>query len=215
MKKLDILYEDKYLIVISKEAKLLTISTNKEKDRTLYNEVSKYLKKQNKNNKVFIVHRLDKDTSGVIVFAKSYDIKRILQDNWNNVVREYTCVVEGKLEGSKTIKNYLYETKNHLVLSSNNSNKGVLAITEYYSIKSSNKYSLVKIIIKTGRKNQIRVHMSDLNHPIVGDKKYNAHTNPLNRLALHATSLTIIHPITNKEMQFTSKVPENFLTLIK
>ena len=176
MKKLDIIYEDKEIIVVNKEAKLLTISTDKVKNHTLYNEVSNYVKKQYPKNKIFVVHRLDKDTSGVILFVKNEKIKKAFQDNWENI---------------GIIKSYLFETKTLQVLSSNNPNKGKLAITEYESIKESKKYSLVKINILTGRKNQIRVHLNLIGHSIVGDKKYGALTNPLNRLGLHATRLLL------------------------
>ena len=193
MKKLDIIYEDKEIIVVNKEAKLLTISTDKVKNHTLYNEVSNYVKKQYPKNKIFVVHRLDKDTSGVILFVKNEKIKKAFQDNWENIAikREYVALVEGNNIGKGIIKSYLFETKTLQVLSSNNPNKGKLAITEYESIKESKKYSLVKINILTGRKNQIRVHLNLIGHSIVGDKKYGALTNPLNRLGLHATRLLL------------------------
>lgn len=217
MKKLDIIYEDKEIIVVNKEAKLLTISTDKVKNHTLYNEVSNYVKKQYPKNKIFVVHRLDKDTSGVILFVKNEKIKKAFQDNWENIVikREYVALVEGNNIGKGIIKSYLFETKTLQVLSSNNPNKGKLAITEYESIKESKKYSLVKINILTGRKNQIRVHLNLIGHSIVGDKKYGALTNPLNRLGLHATRLVITHPFTKEIMIFESNVPQVFNNLIK
>lgn len=210
-KKLDIIYEDKEIIVVNKPAKKLTIATTKEQNRTLYHEVREYVKKQNPKNKIFIVHRLDKDTSGVILFAKNEKIKKLLQDNWDylTVNREYLAIIEGIPKNKKDIiKSYLMETKTLQVFSTKDSKKGKLAITEYEVLKSNKSYSLLKINIKTGRKNQIRVHMSDINHPIVGDKKYNSKTNPLNRLGLHAKTLEIKHPITKKVMSFTAKVPK-------
>lgn len=217
MKKLDIIYEDKEIIVINKEAKLLTVSTDKVKNNTLYSEVSSYVKKKNPKNKIFIVHRLDKDTSGVILFAKNEKIKKAFQDNWDNLVkrREYIALVEGNNIGKGTIKSYLYETKTFQVISSNNASRGKLAITEYESIKENKKYSLVKINILTGRKNQIRVHLSLIGHNIVGDKKYGSITNPLNRLGLHATKLVITHPFTKAIMTFESNIPQLFSNLIK
>lgn len=210
-KKLDILYEDKEIIVINKPAKKLTIATDKEQNRTLYHEVREYIKKQNPKNKVFIVHRLDKDTSGVILFAKNEKLKKLLQDNWDylTVKREYIAVVEGKPKHKKDIiKSYLAESKTLQVYSTDNPKKGKLAITEFEVIASNKSYSKLKINIKTGRKNQIRVHMSDIGCPIVGDKKYKSKTNPLNRLGLHASTLEIKHPITKKIMRFDAKVPK-------
>ena len=209
MKKLDIIYEDKELLVVNKPTKLLTIADSKEKFKTLYHEVREYLHK--KNQKVFIVHRLDKDTSGIVLFAKNDKLKRLLQDNWANYYREYIAVVEGKLNSDKgVIKCYLNETKTNLVYVSNNS-KGKLAITEYEVLKSNKNYSLVKIVIKTGRKNQIRASMAYIGNPIVGDKKYNSKLDTFKRLALHHTKLEINHPITKKTLTFVSAVPKEFL----
>lgn len=217
MKKLDIIYEDKEIIVVNKEAKLLTISTNKEQNHTLYNEVSSYVKKQHPKNKIFIVHRLDKDTSGVILFAKNEKLKKAFQNDWDNIAikREYVALVEGNNIERGTIKSYLYETKNFQVLSTNNPNRGKLAITEYESFKEGKRYSLVNINIITGRKNQIRVHLKDIGHSIVGDKKYGALTNPINRLGLHATKLVIKHPLTKEIMTFESNIPKTFDNAIK
>lgn len=217
MKKLDIIYEDKEIIVVSKENKLLTVSTDKERFHTLYNEVSDYVKKQHPKNKIFIVHRLDKDTSGVILFARNEKMKKAFQDDWDNIAikREYVALVEGNNIGKGTIKNYLYETKTLKVISTNDSKRGKLAITEYKSIKEGKKYSLVSINILTGRKNQIRVHLASIGHRIVGDKKYGALKSPINRLGLHATKLVIVHPFTNELMTFISPYPSSFDNLIK
>lgn len=217
MKKLNIIYEDKEIIVIDKAAKLLTVNTDKEHDHTLYNEVSSYVKKKYPKNKIFIVHRLDKDTSGVILFAKNEKIKKAFQDNWNNLVikREYVALVEGNNIGKGIIKSYLYETKTLQVVSTNDPKRGKLAITEYESIKEGKKYSLVLINILTGRKNQIRIHLNSIGHPIVGDKKYGSLTNPINRLGLHATKLVIVHPFTKEVMTFNRSYPSSFDNLIK
>ena len=208
---MDIIYEDKEMIVINKPAKKLTIATTKEQNRTLYHEVRDYVKKQNPRNKIFIVHRLDKDTSGVILFAKNEKLKKLLQDNWDYLceTREYLAIVEGKpIKAKDTIKSYLTESKTLQVYSTNDSKKGKLAITDYELLEANKSYALLKINIKTGRKNQIRVHLSDIGCPIVGDKKYNAKTNPLNRLGLHASKLVIKHPVTKKVMNFETKVPK-------
>ena len=211
--KLDIIYEDKFIIVVNKPSYLLTIATAKEKERTLYHKVIEYEKKKNKNNKIFIVHRLDKDTSGLVLFAKDEKTKKILQDSWNNVKRKYIAVVEGKVEKkSATIKSYLKENNNFLTYSTNDKS-GKLAITKYDLVNISKSYSLLDIEIFTGRKNQIRVHMNDQGHPIVGDKKYGAKTNPLKRLGLHAYYLEFTHPIIKKTVELEIKYPDQFVSM--
>ncbi len=209
MKKLKIIYEDKNLLVIEKEPRVLTVSTPKEKLRTLYHEASDYVKKQYPKNKVFIVHRLDKDTSGLVVFAKSEDIKNKLQNNWEQTKRGYLAIVEGHLKNKKdTLKSYLVETKTLDVYSTKDPKKGKLAITEYEVLKENKNYSLLKINIKTGRRNQIRVQLSDLKNPIIGDKKYHSKTNLLKRLGLHSNYLEF--QLNNKTYQFTTKYPKDF-----
>ena len=210
LKKMDIVYEDKYLIIVNKPSGIFSISTLKEKEKTMYHEVYEYLRK--KNQRVFIVHRLDKDTSGLMLFAKNVDVKNYFQDNWDKVTRKYVAVVEGVVkEDSKTIKNYLKENKNFVTYSDSN---GKLAITKYKKIRSNKMYSLLEIEILTGRKNQIRFSMMDIGHSIVGDKKYGSLTNPIHRLCLVATSLTFIHPVYKKEMTFNINIPKEFLSLV-
>ena len=208
-KKLDIIYEDKEIIVINKPAKLLTIATKNERINTLYHEVREYLYK--KNQKVFIVHRLDKDTSGIILFAKNEKTKHLLQEYWNEITkREYVALVEGKMEKqSDTIKSYLKESKT-LEVYETNKKDGKLAITNYKVIKSNNNYSLLNINILTGRKNQIRCQLSGVGHPIVGDKKYNSKKDLFRRLCLHSSKLILKHPLTNKEYIFESSYPKVF-----
>ena len=213
--KLDIIYEDKYIIVINKPSNLLTIGTEKDRENNLYRKVSNYVKKQHKSNKIFIVHRLDKYTSGIILFAKSEKIKNILQRDWENSKRYYVALVEGIVKKSGTIKNWLRETKTLYTYSSNTKNDGKLAITKYKPLKNNNQYTLLDIEILTGRKNQIRVHMKDIGHSIVGDKKYGSTKNPIRRMCLHATYLSLNHPITNKKIEFNSKYPNIFENLVK
>ena len=212
--KLDIIYEDKWIIVVNKPSHLLTISTNNEKEKTLFHKVMMYEKRKNKNNKVFIVHRLDKDTSGLVLFAKDEKIKYKFQNNWDNEVkRGYIAVVHGKTKDKEVLKSYLAETKTLLVYSTDKDH-GKLAITEYEKIKENNRFSLLRVKIKTGRKNQIRVSLNDNGNGIVGDKKYgNKKFDPLRRLCLHANYLSIIHPVTNKRMVFETNIPEDFLKL--
>lgn len=215
--KLDIVYEDKFIIAVNKPNNLLTISTDNEKEKTLFHQVLLYERQKNKSNKVFIIHRLDKDTSGIVVFAKSVEVKNFMQDNWNSFTREYTAVVNGKVKDQKgSIKSFLYETKDLRVFSSNDSKKGKLAITDYELLKYANTYSLLKINILTGRKNQIRVQLNDIGHQIVGDKKYgNNKRNPIGRLALHANKIVMEHPKTHCELVLESKVPKEFYNLTK
>ena len=210
---MQIIYEDKFIIVVDKPAHLLTIATQNEKERTMFHQVITYERAKNKNNKVFIVHRLDKDTSGLLIFAKNQKIKEQLQANWNHVKREYIAVVEGVVEKNEsTIKSYLTEEKNFIVHSTT-SKKGELAITKYKKLNISKSYSLLQIEILTGKKNQIRVHMKEMNHPIIGDKKYGAKTNPLKRLGLHANILEFEHPVTHQIIHLESKVPMEFMNM--
>ena len=209
----EILFEDDNIIVINKPSGLLTIATEKEKDNTLYHIVSNYLKSKNKNNKVFIVHRLDKDTSGIVILAKNETIKNKLQENWNSYVklREYVAVVHGRLKNkSGRIIENLKETKTGLVYKSHD---GKEAITDYEVIKEGNNYSLVSIKIETGKKNQIRVAFSNLGNCIVGDKKYGIKDNE-NRLYLHANRLKIFYPVIGKDILFETSVPNEFKKII-
>ena len=213
-KKLDILYEDKIIIIVNKPHNLLTISTEKEKDRTLFHYVIDYLKKKNKKNKVFIVHRLDKDTSGIVIFAKDEATKFYLQNNWDTFKRNYVAIVNGKVEKEKGIlKSYLQETKTHLTYSVNDKN-GKLAITEYEKVLGNNKYTMLSLNLKTGRKNQIREQLSDIGNPIVGDKKYGIKKDPIRRMALHANYMEFIHPNTKEKIILDIDIPNSFVNLV-
>ena len=213
--KLDIVYEDKYIIIINKPSHILTISTDKEKEKTLFHKVLLYEKRKNKNNKVFIVHRLDKDTSGLVLFAKSMDIKNKLQNNWEKTNRGYVAVVNGHTKDKDILKSYLMETKTLYVYSTDDKKNGKLAITEYEKISENKKLTLLKIKLKTGRKNQIRVQLNDVGNPIVGDKKYgNLKYDPLRRLCLHANYLEFIHPVTNERKVIEIPILKEFLTLV-
>ena len=211
MKKFKIIYEDKNLIVVEKPAHLLTIATDKEKEKTMFHHVLEY--EQKRNSKIFIVHRLDKETSGLLVFAKDIKTKEFLQENWVKFKRKYIAVVEGKvLKKEEVLKSYLAENKNFITYITDELH-GKLAITTYKRLKTSKSYSLLDIEILTGRKNQIRVHMQNIKHPIMGDKKYGAKTNPLKKLGLFAYYLEIIHPITRKNIIFEAEIPKEFLKM--
>lgn len=207
-KNIEIIYEDKDLIVVNKPENLLTIATEKEKDRTLYNIVSKYVKSKNKNNKIYIIHRLDKDTSGIIMFAKNIKVKEELQKNWNDlVIRKYIALVSGNIKEDMTLKNYIGINKINESYFTNSQN-GKLAITNIYVKKNYHNKTLLDIDIKTGRKNQIRLQLANINHSIIGDKKYG--NIKAKRMYLHAYSLEFIHPITKKRLKLKTVYPQNF-----
>ena len=213
-KNIDIIYEDKDIIVINKPSGLLTVAKEKEKNKTAYHLVMEYLKKKNKNNRIFIIHRLDKDTSGIIMFAKNERAKHLYQDNWNDIVKKrcYYAVIDGKMENKEgTIKSYLKENGN--MVYSVKDRSGKLAITEYKVLKERKNISLLDINLKTGRKNQIRVHMKENKTPILGDLKYGEKSKLINRLALHAYKLELINPVTKKLLTFEINMPNEFKML--
>jgi len=213
---LNILYEDDYLIAINKPSGLLSISNDKEKIVTAYRMVSDYVKTGGKNRFIFVVHRLDQDTSGILMFCKNEKIRDKMQDNWNTIVKKrgYVALVDGKINGNGTFRSFLMEDRNQFVYSSKNGH-GKEAITHYNVIKNNHDYSLVQVFIDTGRRNQIRVHFSESGHPIVGDKKYGCRTNPVKRLCLHANMLEFIHPVSKKMVSIKCDVPSEISGLIK
>lgn len=210
---LTVLYEDSHLIVIEKPCGLLSVAAPFEKGNTAH----AILKKHYKPRKIYVIHRLDQDTSGVMLFAfseQAYEkLKKTFEDH--DIVREYIGVLEGHLPEKQGVwESYLYEDENYIVHETLNSEEGRLAIT-YYTVLDVNKlYSLIKFKLETGRKNQIRVHCKAAGHSIVGDLKYGAQRNPLRRLCLHAQRLAFKHPISGKEMQFESSLPKEFEKLI-
>ena len=212
---LDILYEDEYLIAINKPCGLLSISNDKEKDITAYRMVSDYVKSNNKKIFIFVVHRLDQETSGVLLFCKSEKIRDRLQENWNMVVKKrgYIALVDGKMNDKGTIRSFLMEDRRQFVYSSK-SGQGKEAITHYEVIKNNNNYSMLQVFIDTGRRNQIRVHLSEHGFPIVGDKKYRCKSNPIKRLCLHANMLEFVHPVSKKFISIKCDVPEEFRKLV-
>ena len=206
-KEFKIIYEDKDIIVVDKPSGLLTISTSKEKEKTLYSILSNYVKKDNKNNKIFVVHRLDKDTSGVIIFAKNEKIKEYLQSNWNeNAIRKYVAICHGNMKDKDVIKLKLKTSDSNMTYVSPN---GELAITEYKKISGDNNKSYVEINILTGKKNQIRVSFSHIGNPIFGDKKYGI-KDDAKRLMLHANSITLKEYNGKKNIEFNSKPSREF-----
>lgn len=213
-----ILHEDDDIIVIDKEAGLLSIAANDPEEMTAYRQLSQYVKEDNPDNRIFIVHRLDRDTSGVMIYAKSEEIKLSLQKEWKENVKErlYTALVEGVVENEQgTMASWLTENKAMHVFSNPTDNGGQYAVTNYRKVLESSTHTLLEVELETGRKNQIRVHMQDMGHPIVGDKRYGAESDPMNRLGLHATTLVLVHPRTNKLVRYTASVPPVFLKLAR
>lgn len=206
---LKIVYEDDYIIVIDKASGLLSIATNTEKENTAYSQLRNYVKKASDRNKLFILHRLDKDTSGVMMFAKSAEIQEEMQRNWQRYVtkRTYLAVLEGAVkEDSGSVSSWLFEDQAHK-MESTDEQKGRQAITHFKVVKRKENFTLVEFQLDTGRKNQIRVHAQSMGHPICGDRKYGGKPSPFGRLGLHANILEFTHPVFKTSMQFKSPMP--------
>jgi len=211
-----ILYEDRDIILIDKSSGLLSVRTDYEAEKTAHRLLTNYVRKGNPKTKIklFVVHRLDRDTSGVLIFAKSLEIREKFASQWENVEKIYIALVYGNLtEKSGIIESYLVEGDDYRVHSVANPKEGTFARTKYKVIKEFKNYSLLEINLLTGKKNQIRVHLSENGHPIVGDKKYGKNTK--GRLALHALSIKFRHPFNNEKMMFETKIPEYFLPYFK
>lgn len=192
---IEIIYEDEYFVAVNKPSKLLTVATEGEKLKTAYALLS-----ESRRDRIFVLHRLDRDTSGVLLFAKSRELRDQMQEEWNEIItlREYLAICEGIFEEKKgRCDSLIAENSVHVMYSGK---VGKRAITDYEVIHEAMGFSLVKVRLKTGRKNQIRVHMKELSHPVVGDKKYGSSENPIGRLGLHASALGFIHPVTGKEV---------------
>ncbi|NMA81065.1 MAG: RluA family pseudouridine synthase [Jeotgalicoccus halophilus] len=212
LKGVNILHEDDDIIVIDKESGLLSMGSKQERQMTAYKQLMDYVQSIHPKNRVFIVHRLDRDTSGVMIFARSKMVQQRLQKAWTEAVQErsYVALVEGVVQKNGTITSWLTEDKTYMMHSSPKPNHGQKAITHYKVLKTNRRFSLLKVNLDTGRKNQIRVHMQDLGHPIVGDKKYGSEINTINRLGLHANAIKFKHPVSGKVMKFESETPASF-----
>lgn len=205
-----ILYEDSDLLVVNKPAGLLTVKTETEKTRTVHYILTDYVRKGNlkSRNRIFTVHRLDQWTSGVVIFAKSEAVKDRLQDRWKEAKKTYVAVIHGQLTAKEgVITSYLAENTRHVVYSTPDAVKGKLARTAYKVLKEKGQFSLLEINLLTGRKNQIRVHLADQGHPIVGDRKYGDNKDGFSRLALHSKSICFPHPTRDELMTMETKVP--------
>ncbi|MDR3058692.1 MAG: RluA family pseudouridine synthase [Prevotella sp.] len=217
LKGAKILFEDDDIIIVDKEAGFLSVSTDKEKSRTVFKALNEYVKKKDKNGRVFVLHRLDREVSGLMIFARNPELQEIFQKNWDAIVINYAyvAVVDGRPNPSNgTVTSWLTENKNFVMMSSPTDNGGLKSITHYKTIKSIGRYSLLSFNLETRRKNQIRVHMQQIGHSIVGDKKYGASNNPIKRIALHAGELTLKHPVTGELLEFKSSVPKNMQMLL-
>lgn len=217
--RLQLVYEDDDVIVVNKGYGLLSVSTESHrKEESAFSILRDYVKRQHPTNKLYVVHRLDRDTSGLMMFTKTEEAQEALRHNWNNMVleRTYVALLEGALrQDSGYVKSRLAENSQFVVYSTDDPGEGKLAVTHYKVLKRANGFTLAEFSLDTGRKNQIRVHCKDLGHPIVGDRKYGAKHSPINRLALHARTLRFAHPITRKDMRFETPVPSRFMALVK
>ena len=215
---LPIIFENEEMLVINKPSGLLSIASDKEKGSTAYRIVTDYVQQKDKHNRIYVVHRIDEDTSGVLMFVKNQKLQEALQDKWNNLVslRGYYAIVDGILkEKSGTITSFLKKNAQNMMYSSKKKGDGQYAVTHYKVIAEEGNYSLLDVHIDSGRKNQIRVHLGDIGHHIIGDDKYGNPTNPIKRLGLHAYELDLIHPFTGKLMKFTAPTPKEFGTLFE
>ena len=213
---LALLYEDKDLLVVDKPEGLLTVATVHERSRTAHQLLTEYIRKGTGRSRkqLFVVHRLDRDTSGLLIFAKSEEAMERLKDRWKETEKIYLAIVHGIPEKrSGTITSYLAEDEDYNVYETQDSSQGKLAQTVYKVIGEKKRMSLLEITLLTGRKNQIRVHLAGIGHPIAGDEKYGKGDDRLPRMALHARSLSFRHPFSNKPLAFRSEVPELFTRL--
>lgn len=215
--KLNIIFEDEILIVINKKEGLLSVATARKEEQTAYNILNQYIKSKEKNKQIYLLHRLDRDTSGLMMFAKSKAIQTIMQEKWkeNIIERTYIALVHNIPEKPNgTISSYLIEDKSTKMHITSDTEKGQIATTRYKTLKHNKSFALLELQLETGRKNQIRVHLQSMGHPIVGDKKYGFLSDPVHRLCLHASTLSFIHPQSKDKMTFECAVPKCFLEFI-
>lgn len=214
---LNIVWEDDSLIVVNKKEGLLSVATDRVRERTAYHLLSDYVKKSDPRHKIFILHRLDRDTSGLMMFAKNRGVQEKLQSHWNEMITErtYVAVVEGRPEKERDLITSFLTENAQMQVYVTPTGDGKEAITRYHVLQSNGSYSLLELDLETGRKNQIRAQMQSIGHPIAGDNKYGAETDPTGRLMLHARKLYFIHPETGEEMKFETRIPTAFTSLAK
>lgn len=214
---LRIVFEDEYLIVANKRNGLLSIATDKESRKTAFYILSEHIKKENPAARLFVVHRLDRETSGLLIYAKSQDVQESLQRNWKDMVldRRYIAVIEGALPTAEGVIDTLLREDKSCKMWAARTGEGEKAVTTYNVIRTGRDYSLVEMSLETGKKNQIRAHLEWMKTPIAGDKKYGAKTNPAARVCLHAYRLCFLHPITEEKMDFSTGIPRIFENTVK
>lgn len=210
-----IVYEDQYLVVIEKNIGILSMAAG-HKSLNVKAVLDDYFKKTRQRCTAHVVHRLDRDTSGLMIYAKDMETEQILEHNWHGTVydRRYVAVVSGEMEDDNgTVRNWLKDNKAYVTYSSPTDNGGKLAVTHFHVMARTTEHSLVEYKLETGRKNQIRVHSADMGHPVCGDTKYGNGDNPLHRLCLHAYVLCFLHPVTKERMEFSTPIPTSFRSL--
>ncbi|MCO6499740.1 MAG: RluA family pseudouridine synthase [Vicingus serpentipes] len=215
---LSVVFEDEDIIVINKRSGFLSIGSKKERKQTVYQVLTSHIQQENPTARLFVVHRLDREASGLMVFAKNKAAQVELEDTWAKTLqqRKYLIITEGTIEKDEdTISSFLVESKALIMHSSPNPKNGKKAITHYKVIKKNEFYTMLEAWQETERKNQVRVHLQSIGHPVLGDKKYGSNENPISRTALHAIKLVFQHPATHKEVTFETKVPEDFLKIFR
>lgn len=213
-----IVFEDDDVIVINKRSGLLSVGSEKEKRQTAYRIVTNHIKQENPTARLFVVHRLDREASGLMVFAKNKSAQLELKDSWDNTSDKnmYLIITEGTIKKDEdTLANFLIESKALIVYTTENKKKGKEAISRYSVVKKNEYYTMLEAWMDTERKHQLRVQLQSIGHPIVGDRKYESKQNPINRMAMHLRRITFIHPATQEEMTFETKVPEDFLKMFR
>lgn len=217
-KFVDLVYEDAFIIVVKKASGIVSVPLPGAREISVKSILDEYVKRRNKRFSIHTVHRLDRGTSGLMLFAKRRDVQQEFIAHWHEIItdRRYVAVVEGEMEKkSGVVTSWLSDDKKYVVFSSPVNNGGKYAVTNYKTLKTKNGFSLVELKLETGRTNQIRVHMHDLHHVIVGDEKYGSQLNPVNRLCLHAVSLNFYHPVTKEHLKFSTEIPSEFQNLLK
>lgn len=215
---LTIMFEDEYIIVVEKESGLLSVATEKEKQKTAFYILNQYVKTKKKDARIYVLHRLDREISGLMIFAKNEEVQTAFQKNWDRIISLYTyaAIIEGELTPADgKITSWLTENKNYMVFSSSIDNGGQLAVTQYKTMKQTKRYALVNFDMETRRKNQIRAQLNQLHHPVVGDKKYGASGNPIKRIAMHAQEMVLIHPVTSQKLEFKTTLPKTMQDFIE
>ncbi len=216
--QMKVVFEDDHIMVVYKNEGFLTVGTDREKLQTVYHVLNQYMKTYGQDKRIFVVHRLDRETSGLLVFAKSKEVQETLQSNWETLMleRSYTAIVKGQMpEQEGVIKSYLWEDKQLRMHVSETDNGGQYAETKYQVMATKGPFSLLRVWLKTGRKNQIRVHLQSVGCSIVGDKKYGGVASPIKRVCLHAGIITFKHPVSGQQMHFESPIPTSFNRLVK